>query len=151
MPAHVDFPGVERLGFDHRIHLLEEIRIRNVEIREAGSTHRREITIQIKIGSQRGRLIPAHLMVTVLGIAPQRAIHRSLGQGRFDTQDCLGRIGRLLRRSASECKHLRRVLSQMLAHLRHFCVIFDVVIAVRERQSALIHISDDHVCIVQVG
>ena len=44
-----------------------------------------------------------------------------------------------------------RVLNQMRANLGHVGVIFNVVIAVGERETALVNVGDDHIGIVQIG
>ena len=97
VPAHISLQRVQGFGLDHAIHLLEEVWIRNIQLGKSRRTGRREITIEIEIGSQADRLIFAHLVIAVLGITAQRAIHRSFGQGSFDPQNRLRGIGRLLR------------------------------------------------------
>ena len=59
-------------------------------------------------------------------------------------------MGRLFWRLARECKQLLRILRQMLPHLDFVGVIFDVIIAVRQRQPALIDVCNHVVRIVQV-
>ena len=97
VPAHISFQRVQGFGFDHAIHLLEEFWIRNIQLRKGRRTGRREVTIEIEIGREVNRLIFAHLVIAVLGITAQGAIHRSFGQSSFDPQSGLRGIGRLLR------------------------------------------------------
>ena len=75
MPAYVGLQRIQRLRFQHAVHLLEEIRIRDIELRKPGCADRREVAIQIKIGTERRRLVAAHLMIAVLRITALGAVH----------------------------------------------------------------------------
>ena len=97
MPAHVGSQGVERFRFQDAIHLLEEIRIGNVQRGKLRRTHGGEVTIQMEIGRQGDGLGAGHLMIAGLGIAARGAVHGSLGESGLDAQHGLRRIRGLLR------------------------------------------------------
>ena len=152
LPTHVSFKCGQRFGFQRGVDLLEEIRIRDVQLFEFGCADAGEIAIEIKIRAQGDGLFARHFVIAILGIAAFGAIHRSLREGGLDAQHGLGGIGRLFRRLAGQGEDLRDVFDKMLAHLLHLgVVIFDVVVAVGQRQSALIDVSDDLIGVVQVG
>ena len=89
MPAHVGFQRIQRLRFQHAVHLLEEIWIRDIELRKPGGADSREVAIQIEIGTERRRLVAAHLMVAVFRITALGAVHGVCRQQGFNHQDGL--------------------------------------------------------------
>ncbi len=152
MPTHVCLERVQRFGFQNAIHLLEKIGVRHVQLGELRRTHCRQVAIQIEIGSEGDGVVAAHLVVLVLRVAAGGAVHGRLGQSGFDTQHGLRGIGCLLRRLANQRKRLRDIFHQVLPHRFHFrVVILEVVVAVRQRQAALIDIGDNLVGVVQIG
>ena len=150
MPAHVSFQRIQRLRFQHAVHLLEEIGIRDVELRKPGCADRREVAIQIEIGTERRRLVAAHLMVAVLRIAALGAVHRVCRKQGFNHQDGLRRLRRLLRTLACQGKQLRGVVDQNLTLLNFVGIILDIVIAVGQREPALVDVGNNLVRIMQV-
>ncbi len=93
----------------------------------------------------------AHLVVAVLGIAAQRAVHVGLGQLGLQRQDGLG-VGRgLLRRLTGEHQHLLDVLQVLGADVGHLGVLVQVVVAVGQGQPALIDMRNVHGGVVQIG
>ena len=152
VPAHISLERGQRFGFQRSVDLLEEIRIRDVQLLEFGRADGGEIAVEIKIGSESDGFFARHFVVAILGVAAFGAIHGSLGESGLDAQHGLRGFGGLFRRLAGEGEDLRDVFDEMLPHLLHLrIVIFDVVVAVRQRQSALIDIGDDLIGVVHVG
>ncbi len=59
--------------------------------------------------------------------------------------------GSLLRSPARHGEEFRRVVDEMLTHLRHLRVVFEVVVAIGQCQATLIDISNDFAGVMQVG
>ena len=131
--------------------MLKKFGIGDIQLRKFRGAHRLEISREIKIGRQPERLFAGHFVVAVFGIAAQSAVHGSLGQRGLNAQHGLRCLGGLLRRLAGKRKHLSGIFHQVLAHLHHLGIVFDVVAAVGQRESALIEVGDHRIGIVQVG
>jgi hypothetical protein len=131
--------------------LFKKVGVADIQFRKLGGANRREEAIQGEVGRQGNRLVAIHFVVSLLGIAALGAVHGGFGQSCFDAQHALGGLRRLLGRLARQRKHLRHVVGVVLADIGHVRVVFDVVIAVRQGEAALVDVGDHVVGIVQVG
>ena len=150
LPRHVGFPLIERYRLDHRIHSLEEVRIADVQVLKSWRARRTKVAIEMKVGRQLLHVGNSHLVVEVLGIASQRAVHRRLGQLRLNLHHCIGALLCLRWTLTDHGQHLLHVLEELLANLHRLLIVFEVVVAVGKRQTGLIDKGNGHVCVMKV-
>ena len=150
-PAQINLPVVERNVIELLVHLLEKIRITHIQRSELRRAIVGKIKSQVEIRSRARDFRDRHLMIAILGIAPRRAVHRSLRQPCLHRQYRLGFGSGRFRFVAGELEHLLHVLHILLPRLHRLRIILYVVIAIRQRDASLIEKRNRLGRIVHVG
>ncbi len=90
-------------------------------------------------------------MIDLLGLALAGAVERSFGQRRLHVHHDFGFRRGLLGRIAQQLKHLLHVRQVLLADLNRLLVVFEVVVAVRQPEAALLRGRDHLLRVLEVG
>ena len=150
-PAEIGLPVVERHRVELLVHSLEEIWIADVEAGELGRAVIGEILGEFEVRGHRNDLRRLHHVVALLGIAAFGAVHGNLRQPGLDRKHGLSFGGSVLRFIACQLEHLLHVLLILLPRLHRLGIVFDVVVAIRQRDSTLVEVRDGQTGIVHVG
>ena len=78
------------------------------------------------------------LVVDLVGIAPRHQLERPFGQAGLEAHYGLRVGSSLLRPLAQQLQHLLDMLHILVPQLDGFRVVFEIIIAVRQTQTALI-------------
>ena len=79
----ISAPVIDRFGGDELFHAAEEIGRRHNVARRNWRAHGNEIVLPVERWRERLHLRQRHLIVHVLGIAPQNDIHCGVGERSF--------------------------------------------------------------------
>ena len=132
VPLQIALPGVEVLRAELRIQRFEELGFGDVERVQPGKAHALEVAAPVQRRRQRLELGPGHAVVELVGVAPIHSRERRLGQSRLHLHDRARGGGRL----ADQLEDLAHMLEVALPGLLRFRVLVEVVVAVREPETA---------------
>ena len=143
LPAHVDLPVLERMRGDQFFFGAEKIRRGHNVVVAGWRLHRLQISLPIDGGRELPHLRQRHFIVDVLGIAAFYVIHLRLGHRGFQVNHGAGVGCGLSFRFACQHEHLLNVSSIFRKQLLRLVIVFQVVVAIRKTQPALIDLRDD--------
>ncbi len=150
MPAQIRFPMLQRLFFNHCLHLLDKLRHGHIEFLEVRGFYGCDVFIPIKARAQFGQFRCGLLVVNIAGLAP---FHTRLGGARqvgFNFEDRLRFFGGVFRLIAQQLEHVLHMLLVLFALFLRSRIIFEVIIAVRKSNSSLVGGGDHFAGILKI-
>ena len=137
VPPEIGLPRIDGLACHQRIHFFEKVWGGNVKGVEMAHFYVREIDAEIEIWRQLLKVGNRIDVIVIFRLTQFGAAGRSLGQSRFDLHHLVRFLGRGLRAVTRQSEHFGYVCKILLADLLKPRIIYDVIVAIGKRKSAL--------------
>jgi len=153
MPGEVRLHVVEAGRADHTVESFEELRHADIELLERRRAFFSEVARPFKARSQTRQVLHGHGVVGVIRIAPRHAFQREFGQLGLDRHHHLGlrfRIPSGVLRLGQQIEHIGHMLGIFRPQIDGARVRLEIVVAIRQADSALVDIGDVHARVLRV-
>ena len=151
VPAEVGFEIGGRRRGHHGVERLEELGLGDVDRVNRRCADAFEVRGPVEGGRELLQLRRRHLVVERGGVAPRHGIEGRLGKCRFDAHHRAGRGRRIARIRSEQRDHLPDMFHVLLPQLDRLRVVAEVVVAIRQAESALVRDCADQVGFLEVG